>query len=197
MVIKNVEEYLIKHQAWEQELILLREILLSTDLKETIKWGTPVYTINGKNLVGIAAFKNHCALWFYNGALLKKNTELLHNAQEGKTKALRQIRFKKDEAIKADILLNYIEEAIQIQLEGKEIKASKNKPLIIPSELKKELKNNPKLKSAFHNLGKGKQRDYAEYISEAKRESTKQTRLERIIPMILEGKGLNDKYKNS
>lgn len=196
MAIKNVDEYLLKHPAWEQELVLLREILLSTELKETIKWGTPVYTINAKNVVGIVAFKNHCALWFYNGALLKKNTELLLNAQEGKTKALRQIRFKKDEAIKTEVLRNYIEEAIQNQLEGKEIKASKNKPLIIPSELKEELKNNPKLNSAFNNLGKGKQRDYAEHISEAKRESTKQSRLEKIIPMILEGKGLYDKYKN-
>ena len=95
MAVKSVDEYIETHNSWEKELQALRSVLQNTELEECIKWGTPVYTLNGKNVVGMAAFKNHCALWFFNGALLKENTALLYNAQEGKTKALRQDLEKK------------------------------------------------------------------------------------------------------
>lgn len=196
MPVKNAEEYIAKHQDWDEELRNLREMLLSTELEECIKWGSPVYTINNKNVVGLGAFKNHCGLWFFNGALLKENTVLLQNAQEGKTKALRQIRFEKGDVIDFGILRKYVLEAIQNQKEGKEIKADTNKKVIVPLELQEALEKNEDLKEAFSKLTPGRQREYSEYISEAKREVTKQTRLEKITPMIKEGKGLNDKYKN-
>ncbi|MUP46439.1 hypothetical protein E0K83_11895 [Gramella sp. BOM4] len=196
MPVKSLEEYLDRHPNWQEQLRQLHEMLLTTELQQEIKWGAPVYTLNGKNVIGLGASKKHYGLWFFNGALLKENTSLLMNAQEGKTKALRQIRFEKDDELKTSVLLPYVKEAIQNQREGKEIKPVTNKKLLLPAELKAALDQDSNLKAAFMNLSPGKQREYAGYISEAKRESTKQSRLEKIIPMINQGIGLNDKYKN-
>ncbi|WP_037319837.1 YdeI family protein [Salegentibacter sp. Hel_I_6] len=196
MAVKSVDQYIETHSTWENELLLLREILQNTELEECIKWGAPVYALNGKNVVGIAAFKNHCALWFFNGALLKENTALLHNAQEGKTKALRQIRFDKDEEINPDILEKYVAEAIQNQKEGKELKPVTSKKLVFPQELKNAFKKDKDLENYFQRLTKGKQREYVNFIADAKRDTTKKSRLEKITPMIKNGVGLHDKYKN-
>ncbi|MCG9971059.1 YdeI/OmpD-associated family protein [Christiangramia crocea] len=196
MPVKNVEEYIKCHSYWEEELRQLHEMILTTELKPEIKWGAPVYTLEGKNVMGIGAFKNHYCLWFFNGALLKENTSLLVNAQEDKTKALRQIRFEKGENVRTSVLLPYIREAIQNQREGKEIMPDKNRELVIPVELSTALDNDRELKDSFSKLTPGRQREYAEYISEAKREATKTSRLEKINPMIKSGVGLNDKYKN-
>ncbi|MDT0644702.1 YdeI/OmpD-associated family protein [Zunongwangia sp. F363] len=195
MPVDSAEQYIEVHEKWQEELHVLREMMLSTELEETIKWGAPVYTLAGKNVAGLGAFKNHCAIWFFNGALLTKHTDLLHNAQEGKTKALRQIRFTKGDEIKPEILLKYVSEAIANEKLGKVIKQEKQK-LIVPPELKTALENDKELNNEFQKLTEGKQREYAVYISEAKREATKQSRLQKIIPMIKRGEGLNDKYKN-
>ena len=196
MAVKSIEEYINCHSYWEEELRQLHEMMLTTQLKPEIKWGAPVYTLDGKNVVGIGAFKNHYALWFFNGALLKKNTALLVNAQEEKTKALRQIRFGKGDEVKNSELLQYIHEAIENQQEGREIKPDFNKKLVMPDELSRFLKADKELETSFEKLTPGKQREYADYISEAKREKTKQSRIEKIIPMIKNGVGLHDKYKN-
>lgn len=195
MPVKNFEDYLEKHPQWENELRQLREIILLTNLEETIKWGAPTYTLNNKNVVSLGGFKNHYALWFFNGALLKKNTNLLVNAQEGKTKALRQIKFTKEDAIDSPSLKAYIEEAIELQKEGKFVPIQKNKELIIPMELTQYFQKNPEMEASFLNLTKGKQREYADYIREAKRSNTKDKRLEKIKPMIIDQVGLYDKYK--
>ncbi|MCH4823417.1 YdeI/OmpD-associated family protein [Gramella lutea] len=196
MAVKNAEEYISCHQNWEDELRQLHEMILTTDLKSEIKWGAPVYTLDGKNVLGLGAFKNHYGIWFFNGALLKENTALLVNAQEGKTKALRQIRFQKGDEIKTSVLLPYIKEAILNQREGKEIKPNTKKELIVPPELSDAFKKDQALKKSFELLTPGKQREYADHVSEAKREQTRLNRLEKITPMIKKGVGLNDKYKN-
>ena len=180
MPVKNFEDYIEKHPQWEHELIQLREVILSTDLKETIKWGAPTYTLNNKNVVSLGGFKNHYALWFFNGALLQKNTNLLVNAQEGKTKALRQIKFTKEDKIDSPTLKTYIGEAIELQKEGKSVPIQKNKELLIPTELTQYFQKNPEMETSFYNLTKGKQREYADYIREAKRSNTKDKRLEKI-----------------
>lgn len=170
-------------------------MILTTDVEESIKWGAPVYTVNGKNVVSIAAFKNHCAIWFYNGALLKENTDLLENAQEGKTKALRQIRFERGEEIPYQDLKKYVIEAIRNQKEGKEIKPDRAKKINIPAEIAAAFSEDPAFEVSFKNLSPAKQREYIEYINQAKREATKKSRLEKIIPMIKAGSGLHDKYR--
>ncbi|MFN4764444.1 DUF1801 domain-containing protein [Gillisia sp. Q332] len=120
--INTVDQYINAHSAWTVQLKLLRQLLNSFPLTETIKWGGPVYTLEGKNLIGMGAFKNHYALWLFQGALLQNNTELLGNAQEGKTSALRQIRFDKDSDIQIEVLSKYISESIELSKEGKIIK---------------------------------------------------------------------------
>ncbi len=193
----TVDEYIQKQPRWQTALKLLREIVLSMPLKETVKWGGPVYTLDGKNLIGLGAFKSYVSIWFFQGALLADKHGKLINAQENKTRAMRQWRFNSVEEIQAsaETIKAYLLESIELQRQGKSIKPLRNKPLVIPEKLAARLSQNPPLKANFEALSKSKQREYAEYISEAKREETQQKRLEKIIPMILTGVGLNDKYR--
>ena len=193
----RVDQYIEKHSNFSEKLTILREILLSTELIETVKWGMPTYTITDKNVIGIGSFKAHYGLWFFQGGLLKNKHNVLTNAQEGKTKAMRQWRFTKTSILDKKLLLQYIQEAISNQKKGLQISFSKKKkPLIIPSELKLALDKDLKLSKLYTILSVSKQREFADYISQAKREDTKTNRLEKIIPMILNGIGLNDKYRN-
>ena len=145
-------------------------------------------------MAGIGAFKSYAGLWFFNGVFLKDPANVLINAQEGKTKGLRQWRFETIGDIDEKLVRAYIEEAIQNQKDGKEIKPEK-KPLIIPDELKEALASNSQLSEAFDSLSLSCKREYTEHISEAKKPETKQKRLDKIKPMILAKVGLNDKYK--
>ena len=196
--ILSVEDYLLDNPMFSASLHTLRTLLLEAGLVECIKWNAPVYTINGKNVIGLGAFKNHFCLWFFNGVLLSDTHKLLHNAQEGKTKALRQLRFTNKNEINKAIILEYINEAITNQELGKEVKPTTTKPkdIIVPIELQTEFNNNSALHSAFKLLSLSKQREYCNYITESKREATKLSRIEKIIPMIIQNKGLHDKYKN-
>lgn len=194
--VSSVDAYLASGGEWKESLALLRELFSSTKMEEGIKWGMPVYTVNGKNVAGFSAFKSWVGIWFYQGVFLKDIAALLMNAQEGVTKGLRQWRFSSSEEIQSNrvLILSYLEEAIQNQIDGKEIKAQRNKALIIPEELMSAFRNNPALKDHFEALPLSKKRDYAEHIGSAKREETRQQRLEQAIPMILEGIGRNDRY---
>lgn len=193
---EKVDAYIEKHAQWGKQLQTLRKVFHQTELLEEVKWGSPTYTMNGKLVAGMAAFKNHYAIWFHQGVFLKDSHRKLVNAQEGKTKALRQWRFDKDSNIETDVVHQYIQEAIENCIAGKEITPERKTGVTIPPFLGRALTNNASFHGAFKKLTPGKQREYAEYISEAKREETKQTRVEKIVPMILEGKGLHDKYKN-
>ncbi len=193
---QKVTAYIEKHAQWTSELSQLRTIFGNTELKEDIKWGTPTYTLNKKLVAGIAAFKNHYAMWFHQGIFLRDKQKKLINAQDGVTRALRQWRFEKDDPIETELILAYIEEAIDNSKEGKEIKPQRKKGVTILSFLKSALDQNAELNSAFEKLTPGKQREYAEHIGAAKREETNFSRLEKCTPMIIAGKGLHDKYKN-
>ena len=191
---KTPEEYLSWHPDYRDILNKLRAIFSKTELEETMKWGILAYCLKNKNVAGIGAFKSYAGIWFFNGVFLKDDAKVLINVQEEKTKGLRQWRFKSIDKPNEKLILAYVEEAIKNQKEGKEIKPEK-KPLIIPDELKEVLASDGILSEAFDSLLPSCKREYAEYIDEAKRAETKQKRLERITPMILEKVGLNDKYK--
>ncbi len=193
---KNVEDFIQKKKEWKKELELLRSIILSLKLEETIKWGSPVYCYEGKNIVGLGAFKSYAGLWFFQGVFLKDKAKVLINAQEEKTKALRQWRFYSMNEIDENLVKEYVKEAIENQKKGKEVKPNRNKELIIPTELQNVLKKEKELNIQFQKMSQACKREYAEYISEAKRAETKLNRLEKIKPMILAQKGLNDRYKN-
>ncbi|AXT20632.1 hypothetical protein D7030_00450 [Flavobacteriaceae bacterium AU392] len=195
--VGSVEEYIERHENYTEALTVLRDLFNTTELVETLKWGAPTYTINSKNVVGLGAFKHHFGIWFFNGVFLKDASNVLVNAQEGKTKAMRQWRFTSIEEINKDLVMLYINEAIENQKLGKEIKVDRSKKeVIIPIELQRELKTDSKLNTAFATLTPYKQREYCEYIDTAKQEKTKLNRIEKMKPMIINGIGLNDKYKN-
>lgn len=191
----NPDEFIAHFPEWKNELGKLRSLLLTTELEEKIKWGFPVYTLKNKNVIGLGAFKSYVGLWFYQGVFLKDEKKVLINAQEGKTKAMRQWRFSSEKEMDEKLISVYILEAIQNQKDGKEIKATKNKELILPDEMVEYFSKNKNMKIAFEKFTPGKKREFVEYIKEAKRDATKIKRLEKISTMILEGVGLNDRYK--
>lgn len=179
---------------WKAELKVLREIVLSAGLEETVKWGGPVYTLGGKNVVGIGGFKSYFGLWFFQGALLADKAKKLINAQEGVTVAQRQWRFRSAAEIDRRLILKYLDEAIGNTKAGREIKPSR-KPLVIPPELEAAFEGNGKLRDTFDKFGLSKKREFVEYVESAKRADTRSRRLEKIVPLILRGRGLNDTYR--
>ena len=183
-----------KTNQWENEIEQLHAIIRKTPLVETTKWGGPVYTYNNKNVLGIGGFKSYFGIWFYNGVFLKDEKKLLINANEENTKSLRQMRFNSANEIDDKLILAYIKEAIEIEEKGLAIPKEK-KETIIPEILQNELDKNSELKNKFNTFSPYKQREFIEHITSAKQEKTQMARLEKIIPMILEEKGLNDKYR--
>lgn len=192
---KKVDAYIEKHEKWKQQLSAMREILNATELVEEVKWGSPSYTLDKSILISIVGFKNHCAMWFHQGAFLKDAESVLVNAQEGTTKGMRQLRLEDGDKLNKTLLKKYTKETIENHRAGKKIAPSK-KTLKIPSELENEIKQNKKLAAAFAALSPGKQREYAEHIASAKQEKTRVSRLEKATPLILQKVGLYDKYKN-
>lgn len=185
-----------KTNQWAEELDLLKSIIAKTELEEMTKWGGPVYTINKKNVVGVGGFKSYVGIWFFNGVFLKDEKGLLVNANEGVTRALRQWRFtSKEEIVKNEkLILQYIKEAIANEKAGIAIKPEK-KEAIVSELLNAEFKTDKALAKAFEAFSPYKQREFLEYVETAKQEKTKLSRIEKIKPMILEGIGLNDKYR--
>lgn len=183
-----------KSSQWPEEIEILKSIINKTELVETTKWGGIVYTINGKNVLGIGGFKDFFAIWFFKGVFLKDEASLLVNANEGVTKSLRQWRFKSKEDINEKLVLQYINEAIAVEKAGMAIKPEK-KTFTIPERLQAELDASPALADAFAKFTPYKQKEFVELIETAKREKTVLTRIEKIKPMILDGIGLHDKYR--
>lgn len=192
---KTVEDYLDGHGEWRSVLERLRAILNGCEVEETVKWGQPCYTHGGKNVAGIGAFREFVSVWFFQGALLRDDHGVLVNAQEGKTRAMRQWRFQSADEIDEPLLRAYVEESVENQRQGREIKAQRNKKVEVPDELARALADHRDAVARFNALTPGKQREYADYIADAKKEETRLKRLEKIMPMILAGRGLNDRYK--
>ena len=193
---KTVDEFLIATEPWHDELVRLREILLTTGLDETVKWAFPCYTYQGKNVVGLGGFQGYFGLWFFQGALLDDPNQRLMNAQDGRTKAMRQWRMTHRREIKVKEIKDFVKQAMHHVDAGHEIKSERKEGVTIPEELASRFRSNPKVKSSFQALTPGRQREYAEYIAEAKREETRLKRLDKIEPLILAGQGLHDKYRN-
>ncbi|MGM0579057.1 MAG: YdeI/OmpD-associated family protein [Bacteroidota bacterium] len=184
-----------KNGKWQKELEILRAIINKTELVETRKWGGEVYTINNGNVLMIGAFKNYVSIWFFNGVFLKDPYQVLVNSQDGKTKALRHWQFTSVEEMEEDKIMEYIQEAIENEKKGLKWKPEKSDEIEIPEILQEALNSNKAFKNAFNKLTPFKQKEYVEHIDTAKREATKISRLEKIKPIILDGVGLNDKYR--
>lgn len=185
-----------KSKLWPEELDLLRSIIAKTELVEMTKWGGPVYTLNKKNVLGLGGFKDYVAIWFWNGVFLKDPGQHLIQANEGVTRGLRQWRFKSKAEIEKNErpILQYIEEAIANEKAGLSIKPEKRET-VVSEFFQSQLDADKDFAAAFTGFTPGKQREFLEYIDSAKREETKIARIEKIKPMILNGIGLNDKYR--
>lgn len=182
-----------KVNTWREELETLRQIVLETGLNEEIKWGVPVYTHNGKNVVSVAALKDFATIVFFKGVLLTDNQKILQ--QQGNLQSNRIVRFTKTTDIKKmkDTLKSYITEAIAIEEQGKKVEFKKN-PEPIPDELLQAFEEDSAFKKAFYSLTSGRQRGYIIYFSQPKQTQTRIGRIEKFKQQIFNGVGLNDKY---
>lgn len=192
----KIAAYFEKEGPFREGIGRLRELVNDTELEEDYKWNSPVYTLGKENVVGVLAFKNHFGLWFFNGVFLSDPLGILENAQEGKTKAMRHWKFTAVDQIDAKHVKAYVQEAIANARNGVQLAPAKHKKTELPELLQAALQSEPELKAAFAELAPYKQRDYAEHIASAKQEATKKRRLAKILPMIRQGIGLNDKYRN-
>ena len=191
----KVDAYLNRANKWQEELKKLRTIVLSFPLTEELKWGKPCYTFQGSNVVILQGFKESCALLFAKGALLKDPHGLLKKPGEN-TQAARQIRFTHvREIVELEpILKAYIDEAMEAEKTGLKV-AFKKGPEPVPEELQNKLDETPALKTAFDSLTPGRQRAYILYFSAPKQSKTRESRIEKCMPQILRGEGLNDHIK--
>lgn len=194
---EKIEKYYSEEHQFKEAIGILRGLALKTNMEETFKWMFPTYMINGKNVIAICKFKNHFGIWFFNGVFLGDPNNVLENAQEGKTLAMRHWKFYAENEVDKTIVLSYINEAIDNEKKGLKLIPKKKIPIkiIIPEELKASLNANTEAKTAFEKLSPYQRKEYSEYISTAKQEKTKASRLQKIIQMIVDGKGLNDKYR--
>ncbi|WP_126650689.1 YdeI/OmpD-associated family protein [Chryseobacterium aureum] len=178
---------------WKKEFEKLRAIALSTELVEDLKWGCPCYTYEGKNIFLIHGFKEYCALLFFKGALMKDPEHILIQ-QSKNVQAARQIRFTEVKQIndREKILKAYMFEAIEIEESGAKVEMKKTKEFEMAEEFQHKLDQDPALKEAFKSLTPGRQRAYLLHFSSAKQSKTREARIEKCIPQIMDGIGLND-----
>jgi len=189
----KVDWFFSKDTKWQKEYEKLRKIILDCGLIEELKWGCPCYTFENTNIVLIHGFKEYCALLFFKGALLNDPNGILIQ-QTKNVQSARQIRFTNTkEIVKMEkILKAYVYEAIEVERAGLKVKLKKTSEFKIPEEFQKRLKKNITLKKAFEALTPGRQRAYIFYFSQAKQSKTREARVEKYIPQILNGKGLDD-----
>lgn len=189
----KVDAFLKRQNKWRAEFEKLREILLSIGLEEELKWGHPCYALDGKNVVLMHGFKEYCAVLFHKGALLKDPERVLVQ-QTKNVQAARQIRFTSVQQVKKleKTVKAYVREAIAIERAGLKVQFKKTEDFEVPEELRSRLGANAKLKKAFAALTPGRQRAYIFHFSQPKRPETRAARVEKNIPRILEGLGLDD-----
>lgn len=190
---QKVDWYFEKEEKWKQEVAEMRKIVLECHLTEDLKWGSPCYTYEKRNIVLIHVFKEYCAFLFFKGALMKDPEKILIQQTEN-VQAARQIRFTNLKEIKEwkSALKDYIFNAVEVEEFGEKVVLKKTKEFPAPEELTAKFKEQPALKTAFEALTPGRQRAYILHFSQAKQAKTRESRIEKAIPLIMEGKGLMD-----
>jgi uncharacterized protein YdeI (YjbR/CyaY-like superfamily) len=190
----KVDWFFTKDTKWQEEYAELRMLVLDCGLTEELKWGCPCYTSQENNVVLIHGFKDYCALLFMQGALMKDEQGILIQQTEN-VQAARQIRFKNlQEILKSEsIIKSYIKEAVEIEKSGLKVELKKTTEFKMPEEFQQLLDEMPELKTAFHALTPGRQRGYLLHFSAPKQAKTREARIEKYVPQILVGKGLEDK----
>ena len=189
----KVDFYFSKAKKWQEEIRKLRMIVLDCHLTEELKWGVPCYTFQNSNIVLIHVFKEYCALLFFKGVLLKDTNDILIQQTEH-VQAARQIRFTSVQEITEieAILKAYIFEAVEVEEAGLKVDFKKTTEFTIPEEFQNKLDEIPALKTAFYALTPGRQRAYILHFSSPKQSKTRESRIEKCMQQMLDGKGLND-----
>ena len=189
----KVDWFFNKATDWQEEYEKLRMIILECGLTEELKWGCPCYSFKKKNIVLIHGFKEYCAVLFMKGVLLKDEENILIQQTEN-VQSARQIRFRDIREIYdlEPLLKAYIQEAIEVEKAGLKVDLKKTAEFNMPEEFRRKLEHNPTLKTAFEALTPGRQRGYLLYFSAAKQSKTRDARIEKYLPQILKGKGLDD-----
>ena len=189
----KVDAVLSKAKQWQAEMEKLRAFLLDSPLTEELKWGWPCYTLNGKNIVLIHGFNEYCALLFFKGALMSDPRGILIQQTEN-VQAARHFRFTSLQEIVAQepVIKEYVEEAIRVEKAGLKMEPRKTEEFPILDEFQQKLNELPALQAAFQALTPGRQRGYLLYFAAPKQSKTRESRIEKYIPQILEGKGLRD-----
>ncbi|MFK8161070.1 MAG: YdeI family protein [Lewinella sp.] len=173
----------------------MREVLLSTDMEENIKWNMPVYGYGKKNVATLFYAKSYLGVWFTHGALLSDPHQLLVNASPEKTVGQRQLRFENSASVDVELLREFVEEAVQNQKDGFEFTVGPSPETVVPPEMQAKLDDDPALAALFVAFAPYKQREFCEHISSAKRVETKERRLASALEMILAGEAPGDKYR--
>ena len=194
----KVDAYFRKIQKWQKEMEKLRTILLDSPLTEELKWGKPCYTFEKSNVAILYGLKESCAVGFLKGSLLKDTKGILIKPGEN-SQSNRWIKFTSTQEIAEmkPTLKAYLHEAIEVEKAGLKVDFKQKNELVFPEELQKKLDKNLALKTAFTALTPGRQRGYVLYFSAPKQSKTRESRIEKCMPQILQGKGLHDDYAQS
>ncbi len=189
----KVDARISGERQWKEEFKKLREIVLDCELAEELKWGQPCYCSGGKNIVLIHGFKEYCALLFMKGSLLEDPKGILIQQTEN-VQAGRQIRFTAlQEIVKLEKTLKaYVRAAIEVERSGRKVELKKEADYEMPVELKLRLDRDRALKAAFEALTPGRRKGYMFYVSQAKQASTRESRVEKCVPKIMDGLGYDD-----
>ena len=187
----KVDAFVSRAKAWQGEIQKLRSILLECGLDEDLKWGKPCFAFEGRNIAIIQPFKGHCALMFFKGALLQDTEGLLRSQGENTQSALR-LEFTSEAQVKKAVVKSYVKQAIEVEKAGLSVDFKAKRELEFPEELTKILKKDRQLAKAFQALTPGRQRGYIMHFTSAKQSQTRTARIEKCIPKILAGMGMND-----
>jgi uncharacterized protein YdeI (YjbR/CyaY-like superfamily) len=188
----RVDAFVNGAKTWQGEIQTLRSILLDCGLDEELKWGKPCFTFDGKNVAIIQPFKEHCSLMFFKGALFQDTHSLLRSQGKNTQSAMR-LEFTGKDQIRKAVVKTYVKEAIAVEKAGLKVDFKARRELELPEELARILNKDSKLAKAFHALTPGRRRAYVLYFTGAKQSKTRTARIEKCIPRILAGKGINDR----
>ncbi|OWA35035.1 hypothetical protein B9G55_14980 [Saccharibacillus sp. O16] len=190
----KVDAFMERTQQWQSELAKLRSLALDSGLTEELKWGQPCYTLDGSNVFLLHGFKEYCAVLFMKGALMPDNDRLLIQ-QTQKVQAARQLRFTSMEEIqqKTEQIAAYMQDAIEVEKAGLKVELKPVEEYVVPEELRIRFDEDAALREAFEALTPGRQRAYLLHFTEPKQSKTREARIEKHFPRILDGKGLNDR----
>lgn len=188
----KVDAFVGQAKKWQGEIEALRTILLDCGLDEELKWGKPCFMFEGRNVAIIQPFKEHCSLMFFKGALIQDTHNLLRSQGENTQSAMR-LEFTDKGQIKKATVKSYVKQAIAVEKAGLNVDFKAKRELKLPKELTRILNRDSKLAKAFHALTPGRRRGYVLHFTGAKQSRTRTARIERCIPRILAGKGMNDR----